>query len=272
MRSTPGLISLLKIPLDSLVDKIALVTGAGSGIGRSVALALAREGCRLVLAGRRLEPLERVAAEVRAHERDAFPVVCNVGSPAAVDELRSSARRAGVVQVLVNSAGIAPAASFLEMEDALLEEVLRVNFMGTYYCCKRFLEPMVAAGWGRIINIASTTAKTGYPHTAAYTASKHAVLGLTRVMALETARKGVTVNAICPGYTDTELTRDNAQRMASRIGGNAATALERFAGTSPQKRLIAAEEVADLALLLASPAGDGITGQGINVDGGAVMG
>ncbi len=263
---------LFRSSLDSLVDKIALVTGAGSGIGRSVALALAREGCRLVLAGRRPGPLERVADEVRAHDRDALPVVCDVGSPTDVDGLRTSARQAGVVQILVNSAGIAPAASFLEMEDALLEEVLRVNFKGTYYCCKRFLEPMIAAGWGRIINIASTTAKAAYPHTAAYTASKHAVLGLTRVMALETARKGVTVNAICPGYTDTELTRDNARRMASRIGGSAAAALDRFAGTSPQGRLIAADEVADLAVLLASPAGAAVTGQGIHVDGGAFMG
>lgn len=258
--------------LDSLVDKIALVTGAGSGIGRSVALALAREGCRLVLAGRRPGPLERVAAEVRAHGRDAIPVTCDVGSPTDVDALGKSARRAGVVQILVNSAGIAPAASFLEMEDSLLEEVLRVNFMGTYYCCKRFMEPMIEAGWGRVINIASTTAKTAYPHTAAYTASKHAVLGLTRVMALETARKGVTVNAICPGYADTGLTRDNARRMAARIGGSETAVLERFAGTSPQGRLIAPEEVADLAVLLASPAGDGVTGQGINVDGGAFMG
>lgn len=257
--------------LDSLVDKIALVTGAGGGIGRSVALALARAGCRLVLAGRRPEPLERVAAEVRAHQRDAIPVTCDVGSPTAVDALETSAGRAGVVQILVNSAGIAPAARFLEMEDSLMEEVLRVNFMGTYYCCKRFMGPMIAAGWGRIINIASTTARTAYPHTAAYTASKHAVLGLTRVMALETARRGVTVNAICPGYADTDLTRDNARRMAARTGESVPAVLERFAGTSPQGRLIAAEEVADLAVLLASPAGDAVTGQGVHVDGGAFM-
>ena len=264
VNSTPG-------SLDSLADKIALVTGAGSGIGRSAALALAREGCRVVLTGRRREPLERVAAEVRALGRDVFPLVCDVGSRTDVEALKRNARSAGVVQILVNSAGIAPAAGFMEMDDALLEEVMRVNFMGTYYCCKRFLEPMIAAGWGRIINIASTTAKTGYPHTAAYTASKHAVLGLTRVLALETARKGVTVNAICPGYADTPLTHENARLMAMRVGGTAAAVLERFAGTSPQGRLIGPGEVADLAVLLASPAGDAVTGQAIDVDGGAVM-
>ena len=257
--------------MDSLTDKVALVTGAGSGIGRAVALALAREGCRVVLAGRREEPLARVAEEVRGWGRRAFPVVCDVGSREAVDALRESAGRAGVVQILVNSAGIAPAASILEMEDALLEEVLRVNFLGTYYCCKRFLEPMMETGWGRIINIASTTARTAYPNTAAYTASKHAVLGLTKVMALETARKGITVNAICPGYVDTELTRENARRMAARVGVAASAVLERFARTSPQRRLMAADEVADAAVLLAGPAGDAVTGQGINVDGGAVM-
>ena len=258
--------------MDSLgTDKIALVTGGGSGIGRAVALALAREGCRVVLAGRREEPLERVAEEVRGHGREAFPVVCDVGSPAAVDKLGERAGRVGVVQILVNSAGIAPAASFLEMEDAVLEEVLRVNFLGTCYCCKRFLGPMIGAGWGRVINIASTTARTAYPHTAAYTASKHAVLGLTKVLALETARKGVTANAICPGYVDTELTQENARRMAARVGGTASAALGRFAATSPQRRLIAPEEVAEVAVLLSGPAGDSITGQGINVDGGAVM-
>lgn len=257
--------------MDSLTDKIALVTGAGSGIGRAVALALAREGCRVVMAARRRDPLERVAEEVRGHGGEAFPVVCDVGSRAAVDAMGESADRVGVVQILVNSAGIAPAASFLEMEDALLEEVLRVNFLGTYYCCKRFLEPMIETGWGRVINIASTTAKTAYPHTAAYTASKHAVLGLTKVMALETARKGITVNAVCPGYVDTELTRENARRMAERVGCTTPEVLERFARTSPMQRLIAAEEVAELAVLLAGPVGDSVTGQGINVDGGAVM-
>lgn len=261
----------LEFPVDSLKDKSALVTGAGSGIGRAVALALAREGCRVVLAGRREECLARVAEEVRGHGGNAFPVACDVGSRAAVDAMGAAAGRAGVVQILVNGAGIAPAASFLEMDDALLEEVMRTNFMGTYYCCKRFLGPMIEAGWGRIINIASTTARTAYPRTAAYTASKHAVLGLTRVMALETARKGVTVNAICPGYVDTELTRENARRMAAAVGSTVPEVLERFARTSPLGRLMTVDEVADLAVLLAGPAGDAVTGQAINVDGGAVM-
>ena len=262
---------LVAFSLSSLHDRVALVTGAGRGIGRAVALAMARAGCHVVLAARTRGPLEDVAEAIRGYGREAVPVVCDVGSPAAVDALEQTSRRTGVVQILVNGAGIAPAASFLEMDDALLEEVMRTNFMGTYYCCKRFLEPMIGAGWGRIINIASTTAKTAYPHTAAYTASKHAVLGLTRVMALETARKGVTVNAICPGYVDTELTRENARLMAGAVGSTDAAVLERFARTAPLQRLMTADEVADAAVLLAGPAGDAITGQAIHVDGGAVM-
>ena len=256
--------------MPTLTGKIALVTGAGGGIGRAAALALAREGCRVVLAGRRDGNIRRVAEEVRQRGGEALPVVCDVGRRAAVEALGEKAERLGLVQVLVNSAGIAPAASFLEMEDALLEEVMRVNFLGTYYCCKRFLGPMIEAGWGRVINIASTTARIAYPYTAAYTASKHAVLGLTKVMALETARKGVTVNALCPGYVDTELTRANARRLAEAVGSTEPAVLERFAGTSPQRRLIAPDEVADAVVLLAGPAGDAMTGQGIHIDGGAV--
>lgn len=262
---------LVALCLSSLTDKIAVVTGAGRGIGRTVALTMARAGCHVVLAARTRKPLEEVALEIRGYGREAVPVICDVGSKAAVDRLEKTSRQLGTTQILVNSAGIAPAATFLEMDDALLEEVMRVNFMGTYYCCKRFLEPMISAGWGRIINIASTTAKTAYPYTAAYTASKHAVLGLTRVMALETSHKGVTVNAICPGYVDTDLTRENARLMAVAAGVTTPEALERFACTSPLQRLMTTDEVANVAVLLAGPLGEAITGQAINVDGGAVM-
>ncbi|MFQ5540198.1 MAG: SDR family oxidoreductase, partial [Candidatus Binatia bacterium] len=125
--------------------------------------------------------------------------------------------------------------------------------------------------WGRIINVASTVSKVAYPNISAYTSSKHAVLGLTRALALETARSGVTVNAICPGYVDTELTQKNAKLMAEKTGKGLEEVLQLFKNSSPQKRLIAPEEVADVAVLLASEATKGITGQAINVDGGAVM-
>jgi NAD(P)-dependent dehydrogenase (short-subunit alcohol dehydrogenase family) len=157
------------------------------------------------------------------------------------------------------------------MEDRLWDEILRVNLTGTYHSCKAFLPGMIDRGWGRIINIASTTAKVAYSHVSAYTASKHGVLGLTRSLALETAKLGVTVNAICPGYVDTESTRENARRMAEKTGKPVEQILKLFADSAPQKRLIAPEEVAGLALMLASEKSGGITGQAINVDGGAVM-
>jgi NAD(P)-dependent dehydrogenase (short-subunit alcohol dehydrogenase family) len=177
----------------------------------------------------------------------------------------------GTVQILINNAGLAPAASFLEMEDHLWEKVIQVNLTGAYYCCRAFLPGMIASKWGRIINIASSVANVAYSHTSAYTTSKHAVLGLTRALAIEMARSGVTVNAICPGYVDTELTLENARLMAAKTGRETEEILMLFKRTSPQNRLIAPEEVAALALMLASKAADGITGQAINVDGGAVM-
>ncbi len=156
-------------------------------------------------------------------------------------------------------------------QPATCEEVLRANLTGTYLCCKVFLPSMVASGWGRIINIASTVAKVSYSHIAAYATSKHAVLGLTRSLAVEFARSGVTVNAICPGYIDTELTHKNIGLMAEKTGKSLEDVLKSFTATSPQHRLIAPEEVARLALTLASESALGITGQAINVDGGAVM-
>jgi NAD(P)-dependent dehydrogenase (short-subunit alcohol dehydrogenase family) len=166
---------------------------------------------------------------------------------------------------------VAKAAGFLEMPDSLWNEILATNLTGTYNCCKVFLPAMIEAGWGRIINIGSTTSKVGYPHVAAYVSSKHGLVGLTRVLALETARKGITVNTICPGYLDDELTHANARRMAEKTGKTVEQILAMFAGTAPQQRLIAPEEVAEFALLLASERMAGMTGQAISIDGGATM-
>jgi 3-hydroxybutyrate dehydrogenase len=258
--------------LETLRNKLALVTGASRGIGRATARALALAGCDLVLVARHVNALEQVAHEVRETGRLATPLVCDIGSRAeARAMIETVTERAGTVQILVNNAGIAPAARFTDMDDELFEEVMRVNLMGTYYCCKGFIKGMIDARWGRVLNIASISGKVAYRHTAAYTTSKHAVLGLTRALALETAHTGVTVNALCPGYVDTALTRQGAQLMAEKTGLTCEEALALFAGTSPQQRLILPEEVASLAVFLASDAGAAMTGQSINVDGGAVM-
>ena len=255
-----------------LKGKIVLVTGSSRGIGRSIALAFAAQGSRMVIVGRAQPTLDRVAEEILRFGAQALPVSCNVTQKEEVEALRQKiASRLGTVQILINNAGIAPAASFLEMDDRLWEEVFKVNLTGTYYCCKAFLPEMVNARWGRIINIASTVAKVAYPNISAYTASKHAVLGLTRALAVETAKFGVTVNAICPGYVRTELTLNNAELMAEKTNKGVEEIIRLFEHTSPQNRLITPEEVAELSVMLASESAKGITGQAVNVDGGAVM-
>ena len=258
--------------MKDLEGKIVLITGAGGGIGRAIALAFATQGSHVTVTGRTQATLDAVAEEIRRTGAEVFPRISDVTQKTQIERLKHEiSSRFGPVQVLVNNVGIAPAAGFLEMQDSLWEEVMRVNLTGTYNCCKVFLAEMLASKWGRIINIASTVAKVAYSHISAYVTSKHAVLGLTRALAVETAQFGVTVNAVCPGYVDTGLTRRNALLMAEKRGKPLDDSLKILASTSPQKRLIEPEEVAHLALMLASESARGITGQAINVDGGAVM-
>jgi 3-hydroxybutyrate dehydrogenase len=255
-----------------IANKVVLITGATGGIGQSLAQEFARAGARVVVSARSEDKVQALAQRLQSGGGQALPLRCDVAKRAEVQALDAAiAERFGPLQILINNAGIAPAVSFVQMADHVWDDVLQVNLTGTYNCCKTFLPGMLQSGWGRIINIASTTAKVAYSHVSAYTTSKHGVLGLTRSLALETAKWGVTVNAICPGYVDTELTRENARRMAEKTGKKIDDILRLFAESSPQKRLIAPEEVAALALLLASEKTGGITGQAINVDGGAVM-
>jgi NAD(P)-dependent dehydrogenase (short-subunit alcohol dehydrogenase family) len=255
-----------------LENKVVLVTGASGGLGQALAARFASAGAIVVVCARNEGKLQALVQRLKNDGGQALPLPCDVIEKEQVESLRTMiAERVGTVQILINNAGIARAASFLEMEDRFWNEILRVNLTGTYNCCKAFLPGMIHRGWGRIINIASTTAKVAYSHVSAYTTSKHGVLGLTRSLALETAKLGVTVNAICPGYLDTESTHENARRMADKTGKQMEEILRLFGDSSPQKRLIAPGEVAALALLLASEKAGGITGQAINVDGGAVM-
>ena len=251
---------------------VVLVTGAGTGLGRVIALAFAGRKYPIALTGRTQASLDAVAIEIRANGGTAFGCACDVTERAQVDELnRKIADQLGAVAVLVNNAGIARAGAFLDMEESLWEKILRVNVHGTYNCCKVFLPAMISAKWGRIINIGSTMSRTAYSHVSAYVTSKHAVLGLTRALAIETAKAGVTVNIVCPGYVNTGRTQENAELLAKKRGLSVEQGLQILASTSPQKRLIEADEVASLILMLASDKAKGITGQAINVDGGAVM-
>jgi NAD(P)-dependent dehydrogenase (short-subunit alcohol dehydrogenase family) len=258
--------------MKDLAGKTVLITGGSQGIGRAIALAFGAHGSQVAIASRTQAAVEAVAAEIRRLGGKALPRSCDVTEKRAVEELkREIQEQLGSVQILVNNAGTAPAAAFLEMEDHLWEDVLRLNLTGTYNCCKVFLPEMVAAGWGRVINIASTVSKVAYSHISAYVTSKHAVLGLTRSLAVEVARSGVTVNAVCPGYVDSELTRNNARLMAEKTGKTVDEILGYFKSVSPQKRLIEPDEVAYVALMLACESAKGITGQSIHIDGGAVM-
>lgn len=252
-----------------LERKIALITGGGRGIGRAIALAFARQGARIVVAARTAEQVEQVAAEIG---NGAIPVVCDVSNAESVTQMFAQTReRLGDVDILVNNAGIAESATLVTTSDDLWHRHLAINLSGTFYCTRAALPAMLEKKWGRVINIASIAGKTGAPYIAAYAASKHGVMGLTRSVALEVAQSGITVNAICPGYVDTEMVTRGIDRITTKTGRSADEALESIKKMSPQNRLATAEEVAALALLLASDEGRGINGQGINVDGGSVF-
>lgn len=245
-----------------LNDKVALITGGGRGIGRAIALTFAQHGARVFVAARTREQVESVAQETGGNA-----LVCDVANADQVTHIFADVKP----DILVNNAGIAESATLTNTTDELWHRHLAINLSGTFYCTRAALPSMLAKRWGRIINIASIAAKTGAPYIAAYAASKHGVLGLTRVVALEAAASGVTCNAICPGYVDTDMVTRGVEQITSKTGRSAEEAIEILKRMSPQNRLVTAEEVASLALLLASKEGRGINGQGINIDGGSVL-
>jgi NAD(P)-dependent dehydrogenase (short-subunit alcohol dehydrogenase family) len=255
-----------------LHGKIVLVTGGSGGLGQALAEAFAMSQNRVVLTARNTAKLEAAAEKIARKGAQVLALPADISRRDQVKSLGEKIRAHwGDVQILINNAGVARAISFADMPDALWDQTLETNLTGVYNCCKVFLPAMIRAKWGRIINIASITAKVGFSHATAYTASKHGLLGLTRSLALETARAGVTVNAICPGYIDDDRTRENAKIMAEKTGKRVEDILKLFAQSAPQNRLIGPDEVASLALVIASEKLGAMTGQAINVDGGAVM-
>lgn len=255
-----------------LQDRVALVTGASKGIGRAIALAFADEGAHVGITGRALDELESLRDEIVARGVRCALLPADLAEPGAVDRVHGHVvQELGPVEILVNNAGMGSSANprpVVEYDDDFWEKLLYVNLTVPYLFCKRVLPVMLQRRHGRIINIASINGKIGSLHGAAYAASKHGLLGLTRTLALEMVKDGITVNAICPGPVHTLVNDLRIAYDARRLGK---TVEELEATLTPMGRRLEPEEVAPLAVYLASDDARAMTGQAINIDGGVLM-
>lgn len=247
----------------NLAGKLALVTGGGRGIGAAIARALAASGARVIVCGRKKADLEAIAKEI-----DGSAVECDLTDRASTDRMLASL---GDVAILVNNAGIAESAPLEKSTDELWDRILEVDVTAPFRITRALAPRMIKAGWGRIINVASNAGLTGYGYSTAYCAAKHALVGMTRALAIDLARTGVTINALCPGWVETDMAAEAVSRIATKTGRSVDEARTSLASMSPQRRLITADEVAHAALGLCAHEARGIHGQTIVIDGGAVL-
>jgi NAD(P)-dependent dehydrogenase (short-subunit alcohol dehydrogenase family) len=246
----------------------ALITGGGTGIGAAIAARLCETGARITVVGRRPEPLQEVADGLDGAQAVPFDVT----DEAAVEEgLTTATERFGPVDVLINNAGAADSSPFPRTTSDAWRAMLEVNLTGAFLVSRAVLPGMVERGWGRIVSIASTAGLKGYAYVAAYCAAKHGVIGMTRSLALEVAPKGVTVNAVCPGYTETELLGESVANIVDKTGASEDEARAQLLESNPQGRFVSPVEVAEAAAWLVSSNAGAITGQAIVVAGGEVM-
>ena len=242
--------------------KHALVTGGGSGIGAAIARVLVDKGATVTICGRNRDRLDTAAAELGA----AVQVVDVTDHEQVATAFRAAASDNGPVDVLINNAGGAESMPFAKMNDDVWDRMLSVNLNGVYYCCREVIGGMLEKGGGTIVNVASIAGLHGAPYISAYCAAKHGVVGLTRALAAEFAKKNITVNAVCPGYVDTDIVQNAVDNISQATGRSKDEALAEIVKSNPQGRLITPEEVADTVVWLCRQ--PSVNGQAIVIDGG----
>ena len=252
----------------TLTGKHAFITGGGHGIGGACAEALAAHGARLTITGRNTKTLEETAEKLPATEARELDVT---DQEAVIRVFAEAVSSVGPVDILVNNSGIAETAPYLHTSADMMRRVMEVNVIGAHVCTQQVLPEMIAAGWGRIVNMSSLAGLSGQPYIAAYAASKHAMIGLTRTLALEVVKKGITVNAVCPAYVETGMVKAGVSNIQKLTGMSEEDARGELAKKNPQDRIIEASEVGVTVAWLCLPGSESITGQSIAMAGGGWM-